>query len=236
MAKADVAGKAAPGLDFSTVIASTVHDMKNSLGMLLQAYGAWLEALPDNMVWTSERGIIEYESGRLNGMLVQLLGLYKMGINQLPMHPAWQDLEDFVQSQLAMHQELLQSRHIACNTRLEGDVFEGFFDSNLMGTVISNVLINTIRYARAQIQIRIWVEDPFTVIAVEDDGQGYPEAMVKAQSNYILGINQSSGSTGLGLYFSDRIAALHQRNGICGRIELSNDSSLGGGMFKILIP
>ena len=27
-----------PGLDFSTVIASTVHDMKNSLAMLMQAH------------------------------------------------------------------------------------------------------------------------------------------------------------------------------------------------------
>lgn len=33
-------------LDFSTVIASTVHDMKNSLAMLMQAHSQWLARLP----------------------------------------------------------------------------------------------------------------------------------------------------------------------------------------------
>ena len=35
-------------LDFSTVIASTVHDMKNSLGLLMQSYGQLVERLPAN--------------------------------------------------------------------------------------------------------------------------------------------------------------------------------------------
>ena len=34
-------------LDFSTVIASTVHDMKNSLAMLMQAHSQWLARLPE---------------------------------------------------------------------------------------------------------------------------------------------------------------------------------------------
>ena len=33
-------------LDFSTVIASTVHDMKNSLGLLMQSYGQLIAHLP----------------------------------------------------------------------------------------------------------------------------------------------------------------------------------------------
>ncbi|MFO7704072.1 MAG: sensor histidine kinase, partial [Halopseudomonas sp.] len=58
------------GLDFSTVIASTVHDMKNSLGMLMQAYQQWSADLPADLANHRERGVIEYESLRLNGMLV----------------------------------------------------------------------------------------------------------------------------------------------------------------------
>ncbi len=223
-------------LDFSMVIASTVHDMKNSLGMLLQAFSSWLEAMPPDKIWSHERGIIEYESGRLNGMLVQLLGLYKMGVNQLPLHPEWQDIEDFLQAQVARHQELLQSRHIDCAITLESDVFEVFFDQDLMATVIANILINTVRYAKSEIILRVSKEGAYTTLSVEDDGQGYPEAMIEGQSNYILGINQASGSTGLGLYFSGRIAALHQRNGVPGYIQLKNGGELGGGVFTIYIP
>ena len=70
-------------LGFSTVIASTVHDMKNSLGMLMQAHSALAAKLPAELHSSREQAIIEYESMRLNGMLVQMLGLYKLGVNRL---------------------------------------------------------------------------------------------------------------------------------------------------------
>ncbi|WP_150300024.1 histidine kinase [Pseudomonas profundi] len=80
------------------------------------------------------------------------------------------------------------------------------------------------------------MRDGQLAIAICDDGEGYPPAMIERQSEYVMGIDLSTGSTGLGLYFGERIARLHQRNGIQGRIELSNDSSLGGGNFQILLP
>ncbi len=43
------------GLDFSTVIASTVHDMKNSLAMLIQAHGQWQGRLPETQQDNPER-------------------------------------------------------------------------------------------------------------------------------------------------------------------------------------
>lgn len=76
------------GLEFSTVIASTVHDMKNSLALLTQTHSQWLTQLPEALLHNREHGIIEYEFARLNGMLVQMLGLYKLGVNQLPLRPA----------------------------------------------------------------------------------------------------------------------------------------------------
>ena len=60
--------------------------------------------------------------------------------------------------------------------------------------------------------------------------------MERLQSNYVLGLNQCSGSTGLGLYFAARIAELHQRQARSGRIELRNGGLLGGGEFRIYLP
>lgn len=105
------------GLDFSTVIASTVHDMKNSLAMLMQAYGESLASLPDELSGSREHGVIEYESLRLNGMLVQMLGLYKLQVNQLPLRPAWIEMDDFLEAQLARHDNILRARHIEAVTR-----------------------------------------------------------------------------------------------------------------------
>lgn len=231
----DHSQKTPEGLDFSTVIASTVHDMKNSLGMLMQAYQQWSANLPPDAE-NRERGVIEYESLRLNGMLVQMLGLYKLGVNQLPMRPAWLEVDDFLQAQLARHDEILCSRHIEGTYSVEEDGQLAFFDNELVGSVVSNVINNSIRYARSAIHLQAWTEDDQLVISISDDGQGYPPSMIEDQSDYVLGINMSTGSTGLGLYFGQRIAELHQRNGQQGHIQLLNGGPLKGGEFRIYLP
>lgn len=224
------------GLDFSTVIASTVHDMKNSLGMLMQAYQQWSSSLSPEVTDNRERGVIEYESLRLNGMLVQMLSLYKLGVNQLPMRPAWLEVEDFLQAQLARHDDILRSRHIEGTYSVEEDGQLAFFDAELVGSVVGNVINNSIRYARSAIHLQAWTEDDQLVISISDDGQGYPPSMIEDQSDYVLGINMSTGSTGLGLYFGQRIAELHQRNGQQGHIQLLNGGPLDGGEFRIYLP
>jgi signal transduction histidine kinase len=224
------------GLDFSTVIASTVHDMKNSLAMLGQAHAQWLAQLPEELRGGTERGVIEYEFARLNGMLVQLLGLYKLGVNQLPLRPGYQEVEDFICAQLARHDEVLSSRGIAARCEVEEFDLMGFFDQELLGSVVANVIANSIRYARSALLISAREEDGQLLLSINDDGVGYPPAMLEQQADYVLGLNQSSGSTGLGLYFAARIAELHERNGVLGRIELRNGGPLGGGEFRIYLP
>jgi len=224
------------GLDFSTVIASTVHDMKNSLAMLTQTHNQWIRQMPEAQLHTRESGVIEYEFARLNGMLVQLLGLYKLGVNQLPLQPAYLEVEDFLEEQIARHFEVLQSRHIEARCEVEEFGLMGVFDHNLIGSVVSNIITNSIRYARQQLLLRAWEEQGTLVLSVCDDGEGHPEAMLAKQSDYVLGINHSTGSTGLGLYFSGRIAELHERNGVRGHIEISNGGPLGGGELRIYLP
>jgi K+-sensing histidine kinase KdpD len=224
------------GLDFSTVIASTVHDMKNSLAMLGQAHAQWLAQLPEELRGGSERGVIEYEFARLNGMLVQLLGLYKLGVNQLPLRPGYQEVEDFICAQLARHDEVLHSRSIAARCEVEEFDLMGFFDQELLGSVVANVIANSIRYARSALLFSAREEGGQLLLSINDDGVGYPTAMLDQQADYVLGLNQSSGSTGLGLYFAARIAELHERNGVRGRIELRNGGPLGGGEFRIYLP
>ncbi|MHC8387859.1 sensor histidine kinase [Pseudomonas sp. MDT2-39-1] len=223
-------------LDFSTVIASTVHDMKNSLAMLMQAHSQWLARLPDPEQHSPEQGVIEYEFAHLNGMLVQLLGLYKLGVNQMPLQPAYHDLDDFLEAQLACHQEVFASRGIVATYEVDPLSPLGFFDRELVASVLANTITNAIRYARQSLLISVSDEGGQLVLTINDDGDGYPPAMIELQSDYVQGINYSSSSTGLGLYFAGRIAALHQRNGVGGRTKISNGGPLGGGLFSLYLP
>jgi hypothetical protein len=223
-------------LDFSMVIASIVHDMKNALTTLMHAHNQWLTRLPAAQRDTPEQGAMEYEFAHLNGMLVQLLGLYKLGVNQLPLRPDYHELDDFIEAQLAGHQDVLNSRGIAASYELEGFNLLGFFDRELIGSVVANIIINAIRYAHHAILISVHEQGEQLVLTINDDGPGYPAQMIERQSDYVQGINQSSGSTGLGLYFAAQIAERHERNGVRGRIELANGGRLGGGQFSIYLP
>ncbi|MDY7559640.1 HAMP domain-containing sensor histidine kinase [Pseudomonas sp. 10B1] len=224
------------GLDFSMVIASVVHDMKNSLSTLMHAHSQWLTQLTKAQQDVPEHGAIEYEFAHLNGMLVQLLGLYKLGVNQLPLRPDYHELDDFIEALLACHQDVLHSHGIVANYEIEGFNELGFFDRELISSVVANIIINAIRYARHTILITAHEEDGQLVLTVNDDGPGYPAQMLEHQSDYVQGINQRSGSTGLGLYFAARIAERHERNGVRGHIELANGGKLGGGKFIIYLP
>ncbi|HEX8592519.1 MAG TPA: HAMP domain-containing sensor histidine kinase [Pseudomonas sp.] len=224
------------GLDFSMVIASTVHDMKNALATLMQAHGKWSGRLTDAQRDTPEHGVIDYEFANLNGMLVQLLGLYKLGVNQLPLRPDYHELDDFIEAQLALHDEVLSSRGIHATFEMNSLNPLGFFDRELIGSVVANIIINAIRFARRAVLINVREDLGLLVISINDDGPGYPPNMVEHQSDYVQGINQASGSTGLGLYFAARIAERHERNGVRGRISIANGGSLGGGVFTLYLP
>ena len=225
------------GLDFSTVLASTVHDMKNSLALLMQSWTQWVERLPPELAESGERGVIEYESLRLNGMLMQMLGLYKLQLNALPLRPDWVDVDDLLQAQLARHSEILWARQITGSYSLDDPDLLHFMDEELVGSVIANVINNSIRYTRSAIHLHAAVtEEDQLLIAISDDGQGYPTDMLGRYSTGTRDADITQGSTGLGLYFGQCIARLHQRDGRHGHIELSNGGRLGGGEFRLYLP
>ncbi len=223
-------------IPFPTVLASTVHDMKNSLGMLLQSLDAIMQRVPEEQRGEMrELGVLQYEAARVNTTLVQLLALYKLEQDQLPLNIGYHEVLDFIESVAAQHADLLAVRQITINYAVE-DELGWYFDYDLCASVINNVITNTIRYTKAQILVTAWVENEQLVIEIADDGPGYPKSMVEQAASYMLGINHSTGSTGLGLFFAGQVAALHQKNGRSGHIELQNARRLPGGEFRLYLP
>ncbi len=176
-----------PSLDFSTVIASTVHDMKNSLAMLMQAHSQWLAHLPDPDRHTPEQGVIDFEFAHLNGMLVQLLGLYKLGVNQMPLQPAYHELDDFIEAQLAAHQEVFASRGIIATYEVDPLSPLGFFDRELIASVLANSINNAIRYARHALLISVSDEAGQLVLTINDDGEGFSSRDDRASGRLCAG-------------------------------------------------
>lgn len=223
---------------FNMVLASTVHDMKNSLGMLGESLNhilAEIDIEKLNPELKNSHTVVQYESARVNNSLMQLLALYKLESNQLPFNPNYVNLADFLDEQKIKHSPLLEAKNISCQIDVDESI-EAFFDECLIGTLLDNIIGNAVRYTKHQIIISGWQKNSQIKISVSDDGSGYPQEMIEMQGDYMLGINQSTGSTGLGLFFAQQIAAMHQHKGKGGEINLANNEKLAGGHFCLTLP
>ena len=233
--KTGSAGHGQTPIDFSFVLASSVHDMKNSLGMLLHTLSAMMENSPPKDAEQARFfSTLEYEAARINGELVQLLSLYRMDENTMVVvidehHPI-----DIIEEQIARNDTLLKSRGIEIQVNCDSDLI-WYFDNELIGGVLNNLVVNCARYCRKQLLVSATEENGFLCISVADDGQGYPDNMLLGPLPQTA-VSFSSGNTRLGLLFTRKVLELHNTRKGQGYMTIANDGPLGGGVLKLYLP
>lgn len=222
-------------LDFSMLLASSVHDIKNSLGMLLTSLDEVIDLSDTETPEQRKRySILRGEASRINNALIYLLGLYRIQHNQLSLSLDEVFIADFLEEQVLSQQLLLDVNQVRATVQCD-DNLVGYFDEQLVAGIISNIVVNCAKYTKDEILLTASQENGFLQIAVMDNGQGYPQKIIDHISNDDRSINFNSGSTNLGLFFAQQIAALHTCKERQGRIELSNRPQ-GGGCFKLYLP
>jgi signal transduction histidine kinase len=222
-------------IDFSFVLASSVHDMKNSLGMLLTTLSSMVEKYPPiDADQTAFYSTLEYEAARINGELVQLLSLYRMDEKTLSVEVDQHHVIDLIDEQIARNHTLFQSRDINIQIDCDQDL-TGYFDQELLGGVLNNVLVNCARYCTQKLLVGAHIENNHLCIFVADDGLGYPESMLIDRQSQ-AGVSFSTGSTRLGLLFADKVMELHRSKAEQGYLTIDNNGPLGGGILRLWLP
>jgi len=225
-----------PALDFSFVLASSVHDMKNSLGMLLNTLSDVMEKYPpQDDAHAQSYAVLEYEAARINSELIQLLSLYRLDNDKIRVHIDQCFVMDVLTDQVARNHDLLQSRKITLELDCD-ESLQGYFDVDLVGGVINNLLVNCSRYCKERLRLSARDTADGICFAIEDDGPGYPPDMLNSSSEDETRAGFAQGRPHLGLLFASKIARMHRNKSQQGFIALSNDSNLGGGCFKIYLP
>jgi two-component system, OmpR family, sensor histidine kinase SenX3 len=223
-------------LDFSTILASSVHDMKNSLAMLL---GSIAEIKSDceseSCSIKCELSRIKYEGQRVNRDLIQLLTLYKMDQSQYFLNAEEVNIYDYLEEITLEYQHLLTEHNIGVELRCVPSL-SGYFDQELVSSVLKTIINNAYKYANDKIQIKGEESAGYVKLTIEDNGGGYPEHMLFDQPQQKTSSNFGTGSTGLGLYFSAQVASLHKNKGRVGYIQITNQQELNGGCFSIFLP
>jgi signal transduction histidine kinase len=222
-------------------LASTVHDMKNSISVLSGTLENLL-AVPESTP-SAEYGQMAqmlYQTKRLNDNLIQLLALYKeVGKPGYPFDPMPRSVRELVEQATGQVRILLQSRGIALDLDFAPDAI-WTLDEDLIIGVLVHAINNAIRYTRDRIRLSVKIDGDYLELRVEDNGGGFPDTMLEAGVSAMAvqrtSVNFISNSSGLGLYFSSEVAKMHKHRQRSGSIALENGGTLGGGCFVLRLP
>jgi two-component system sensor histidine kinase SenX3 len=225
-------------MDLTTLLASTIHDIKNTIGQLNNTLGEMVAECNLRGCETSSRlNSLRYETNRMNGSLMQLLTLYKMNKSTISLNISNHNVFDFLEENILANAPLLDSKGITVELECAEDLV-WFFDRELLSGVVNNILNNAYNYANDRMKVSACIENALLAIRIEDNGKGYPDSItsVPPPQEPNRPVNFHSGSTGLGLYFAAVIAVMHKNKDKEGSIAISNGSTLGGGCFTIYLP
>ncbi|MES2151807.1 MAG: HAMP domain-containing sensor histidine kinase [Pseudomonadota bacterium] len=222
-------------------LASTAHDMKNSIGVLSGTLESLLaDASPQTESAYPQMAQALYQTKRLNDNLMQLLALYKqVGKPEYPFDVQPLEMGHLVAQVVSAERVLLASRGITLVTDFDPELI-WHFDEDLIIGVLGHAINNAIHYTDDEIRLAIARVDGCLEIRVEDNGKGYPAAMLEAGASAMhgaaSGVNFMTNSTGLGLYFSSEVAKMHKHRQRSGTLRLENGGAYGGGCFVLTLP
>lgn len=225
-------------ISFTDLIASSIHDMKNSLNVQVSE----LEKISDqckkagDLQAYEDLGVVIYQANRMNSNLVQLLSLYKLDKSIYPVDIAECSIAELIGDVLLQNRSIMDFKNIALSMDCSDDCL-WYVDRDLLAGVLLNALNNAYQYTQDKIRVTAQAKDGWLELRVEDNGTGYPPSMLRDEAMAASrGVNFLNGSTGLGFHFSAQVAAMHRNGGRQGMLIIENGGAYGGGCFVVRLP
>ena len=228
----------ADDLDYFDFLASSIHDMKNSLNIQLNTLETVANQCAErqDMQTHDSLGLVIFQASRMNVNLVQLLSLYKLEKSIYPIDIKEQSVWEVIDEVLQLNKSIMHFKGISVTMDCDPDCL-WYIERDLISGVLINALNNAYHYTSNKIHVTAKIEGDFLELRVEDNGTGYPPGMLKSGGTEAKqGVRFSSGSTGLGFYFSSQVAQLHKHGTKRGSLTIENGGSYGGGCFVVRLP
>lgn len=217
------------------MLASSIHEVKNHFGKLVFAINNALEHMPAE--YSSElQERVNSEIRYISNQLSQILVLYKE--YQMGYSP---NIEEVPVGQLLREtraRHLSTTSDIQISTACDDDLI-AFVDDKFVINVLDTIIYNAVAAGAKKLLMSARQDNLFVRITIEDDGPGLPQSIIDnfefAQQHRTAG-PQDSSSFGLGLFFAQKILALHTNENEIGRCTLENGSRLGGAVITLYFP
>ncbi len=104
-----------------------------------------------------------------------------------------------------------------------------YIDHGIFLTVAENLIGNAVRFARQKVRVCLRQEGGFLTLSVEDDGPGYPAALLRDGPKPFGKASEDGAHFGMGLYSSQVLCRKHG-----GELRLENRAKEEGGGARIM--
>ncbi|ADZ91275.1 sensor histidine kinase [Marinomonas mediterranea] len=220
---------------FREVLPASVNDMKNSLSLVLQTLDL-IQEDATNGIDLNALAMVQYEATRMQNTLTELQNFYLFERDLLTIQMNESYVVDIVEEQVAANATLWKTKNIQVDVAGDEDLC-AYIDASLVSSVINIGLVNASRYTRDRVNVQVEQVEGSVLIAIDDNGDGYPDFILEKFSNLLAGDQASETSAqALAWYYCNAIMEIHKNHDLKGRIDLSNSSSLEGGRFEIYLP
>lgn len=219
----------------------TSHELKTPL-ISIKGFTELLLTLHKSKLDTETISILEEikdGSKRLEKIVNLLLESTKLEAGQLDLNKAKEDLTFLINFCVKELKGLARLRNQTIVFDAE-DKIEAFFDKERIYEVISNLLLNAVKYTSpgGTISIQTQIKNDSYIVSVKDNGIGFIEeekSQVFKQfgkiERYEQGWDVAIEGTGLGLYITKKLVELHD-----GKIWLESEGRNKGTTFFFSIP
>jgi len=216
----------------NAVMASSMHEIKNNLGVLFARIDRLTESLALAAEQENDLRQIKSLGNHLNHELVRVLLLYKSNSgNYTPLIEQYA-LADVFEDAVVRHRITADTHGVSISIACDDDLL-GFFDESLINSLLDTLIFNSVKADATQISLEAREENGMLVICVKDNGPGFPDAVLHEE---LLPKTGHGSGTGLGLYFAHTIARLHENKGVKGFIRLLNRTEASGACVEVWLP
>ncbi len=217
-------------------VANVSHELKTPI-TTIKSYAETLSngALDDEEVSMKFLGVINNEADRMNRLVRDLLQLSRIDYGREKWFMENTNLNELVKNNVESVSVLADKKSQAINLDLGADMYVRA-DKDRMDQVLSNILVNAIKYTpeRGEIRVTSGKEDSYSCISVKDNGMGIPEGDLSHVFDRFYRVDKARsremGGTGLGLSIAKEIVEAHG-----GRIEITSQVNVGT-LVKIYLP
>ena len=147
-------------ISFTDLIASSIHDMKNSLNVQiseLEKISDQCKKVGDLQAYEDLGGVI-YQANRMNSNLIQLLSLYKLDKAIYPVDIAECSIAELIGDVLLQNRSVMDFKKIELSMDCSDDCV-WYVDRDLVAGVLLNALNNAYQYTQDKIRVTAQIKE-----------------------------------------------------------------------------